>query len=374
MRYTVKLKNDNTVFEVDENETILDAALSQGVRLPYGCKNAQCFGCLQEIEHGEVEYRREIKDVGDLLKYQTMLCQAYAKSDVVLSGQQLPDLTVDTVATDAQSADMQSTSTHTQAKEPSLSADQQEGTDKPARPPITVSTFPVKVVKNNKLDDEVHQVELALPERITFAFIPGQYLDVLLENGERRSFSIAHYDEEKKVITIYIKYITGGFFSDYVFSHLTLGTIWTIEAPLGPFILQDSERPVLMIATSTGISPLFAMLDTQAQQHESRQFLLYWGVRYPSYLFLDAALDELATKLPNLQYTPVVSRPTDEWAGRAGYPQHAAIEDIKDLSAFDIYISGGQALIDDAVASCLAAGAVRTQIYLDVFSFQSQNR
>lgn len=379
MAHTIKLSGDGSTFSVEDNETILDGALAAGVRLPYGCNDGLCFGCLQEVESGETAYRDEIMDVGDLLKYQTMLCKAYAVSDVTLNCSQLPDLNAPSAATTKAAS-----TEHDDKTESSLAKSKEEAGQAIANSTAETLTqettaqatavnparFPVKVIRNELLSETVRCVELALPEWITFNYLPGQYIDILLDSGERRSFSIGNAEVDTGVITLYIKLISGGFFTGYVFEHLTLGTIWTIEAPLGNFIIRDNERPILMLAGSTGIAPLYAMLASRTEAIGRRAVYVYYGERHEKHLFLDKQLTQQSIQQNNVYYTPVLSRPDDSWQGRSGYVQDIAIADFGDLSAFDIYISGSPALVESAMAACLAAGAEEKSIYVDVFSFQ----
>lgn len=374
MTYQITLAGDGTVFSAGENETILQAALNQDVRLPYGCNNGLCFGCLQDIESGETAYREPVMDVGDLLKYQTMLCRAYATSDVVLGGAQLPDLFASDSTADTATVNTEHT-TESALRQPLEPSDASVTID--ARQPDKI---PVKVIANELLCDDTRRVDLRLPDWVDLQYLAGQYLDVLLDNGDRRIFSIGNADMSDGVISLYIKQVEQGFFTGYVFDYLTLGTIWQIEAPLGRFVLRENDRPILMLGGSTGVAPLLAMLEHLGANQDRRRVNLYFGVRFAQRLFADKALTTLALNHDTVSYTPVVSRPKQNfdgsesgavWCGRSGYVQDVAIADFPDLSVFDIYISGSPTMVDAATRACLAAGAQHEAIYVDVFSYQS---
>lgn len=382
MSYRITLANDNTTFVADENQTILQAAIDAGVRLPYGCNNGLCFGCLQEIDSGDTAYREPVTDVGDLLQYQTMICKAYAQSDVTLACAQLPDLnqhsaanSAANLAADNEDREMTSVTTsenRVQSAEPTAANSSVEFDDIRQISAINSGTFPAKVIANERLCDDICRVDLALPKHISFDFIAGQYIDVKLDNGECRSFSIADYDAKQQVMTLFIKRIENGFFTGYIFDYLTVNTIWTIEAPLGHFILRDNSRPIIMLGGSTGIAPLLTMLKVLQAENDPRAVFVYWGQQKPQQLYLHETLTELAANHEHWQYTPVLSRAgTEQWDGRHGYVQDAAIADLGDLSDYDIYISGSERLVNAAVEACLAAGAEPSAVYLDVFSFQS---
>lgn len=389
MTYQITLAGDGTVFSADADETILNAALSQGVRLPYGCNNGLCFGCLQEIVSGETNYREPVMDVGDLLKYQTMLCRAHATSDVVLGGEQLPELHTEVVKNSIVTNDTLLTQVETNVIANKVKTDNEQPQPVDAQRVFADAaqpvTFPVKVMANQHLCDDTRQVDLQVPDWVDLRYLAGQYLDVILDNGERRSFSIANAYTESKVVTLYIKQVNNGFFTSYVFDYLTVNTILTVEAPLGNFVLRNNERPILMLGGSTGISPLLAMLQQLKAQGDTRRVYVYFGVRFAQRLFVDQALTELVLQQPTISYTPVVSRPNQSapisenkpdiqtWGGRDGYVQTVAIADFGDLSAFDIYISGSPMMVDAATRDCLAAGAQHESVYLDIFSYQSEH-
>lgn len=356
-KYSITLNKDGSQFESYNDETILQAAIRQGIKLPYACTEGYCFGCLQEIVTGETEYRQPLQDVGDLLKYQAMLCKAHAQSDVVLNCGQMPDLIMATDVAEPIPATMLKV------------FDKVSGIERQQLP-----RFPVRVDAIHSLADEIIQLNLKLPDWVTFKFIPGQYLDVILDNGERRSFSIGNGVNQSDEIILYIKRVENGFFTNYIFEHLTVGTIWEIEAPLGNFILDDdSSRPILMLATSTGIAPLYSMLTSLNWSTFSRKTVLYWGARYAERLFLNDELAQLAKQHDLFDFVPVLSRANDDWQGARGYVQEAAVSSIDNLKDYDIYISGNPEMVDAALKACQNAGANSARIYLDYFSFQTDN-
>lgn len=376
MSYQITLSKDNTTFVADKEQTILQAAIDAGVRLPYGCNNGLCFGCLQDIDAGDTTYREPMNDVGDLLKYQTMLCKAYAESDVVLACGALPDLSLDeAVPTSSLSSNTQRDEEREDHNPDSVQSSLQTSVSNIQRRYVSATNseiFPVKVIANEQLCEDTRRVDLALPNHVVFDFIAGQYLDVVLDNGKRRSFSIADYNADKHVISLLVKRIENGFFTGYVFDYLTDNSIWTIEAPLGHFTLRDNPRAMLMLGGSSGIAPLLAMLNALHVQNDSRTVHLYWGQQTPEQLYLHDELSELVKHHPNLHYTPVLSRATsDNWDGQHGYVQEVAIADLGDLADYDIYISGSERLVNAATTACLAAGASTSAVYLDVFGFQS---
>lgn len=357
MSYRIRLSKDHTCFDAEADETLLQAAIRNNVRLPYGCNNGLCYGCLQTLSCGETEYREDIDNIGGLLDKQTMLCRAYAKSDVVIDAKQLPSLP---------DKDHQNTDKDI-IKAPLADSD-------PAQSPAKDSRYTARVIVNRLVCDDTREIHLQLSDA-GFTFVPGQYINVVLADGQYRSFSIAHFESATNTLVLYIKYVDGGYFTTYVFNTLELGETWTITGALGSFTLDNNDRPILMLATSTGIVPLMAMLQQLYLSGDQRRIYLYFGVRYPSRLFADHWLTTLALSYPPFSYTPVVSRPKAQqtptpWQGRQGYVQHTAIADFSDLSAVDIYASGSPTMIASTIDDCIQAGASSSHLHLDVFNFQ----
>lgn len=233
--------------------------------------------------------------------------------------------------------------------------------------------IPVKVIANEAVSNDTRRVDLLLPQWASATWLAGQYLDVILDDGGRRSFSIANAEPVDGTIQLYIKRVDGGVFTGYVFEHLTLNTIWVVELPFGAFVVHDSERPIVLLAGSSGIAPVLAMLAKLAADNCNRHVHVYWGQRFASDFYASDQIDEWVSKSPTMSYTPVVSQADDSWQGSIGYVQDIAVETLTDLADFDIYISGSPNLVSAAVEKCLAAGAQEAHIFQDIFSFQSVN-
>lgn len=242
-----------------------------------------------------------------------------------------------------------------------------------------ISRLPAKVVGNDVVCDGVCRVELRLPGWANPRWQAGQYLDVLLDNGLRRSFSMANLPNADGKIILYIQKVADGFFSDYLFNHLTLNTIWTIELPLGAFTLSQKAsactRPLLLLGVSTGIAPLYAMLQLAEQLKLQQNILLYWGQREKQQFFLDNELRQLTAKMANADYIPVVSRPERKIPSDnsyVGYVQNVAIDTLKTLGDFEIYLCGGDSFITQATKACLQAGAKPQSLNIDRFTYQNR--
>ncbi|MCA1325855.1 anthranilate 1,2-dioxygenase ferredoxin subunit AndAb [Herbaspirillum sp. alder98] len=187
------------------------------------------------------------------------------------------------------------------------------------------------------------QHDAAMPYRA------GQYLDVLLENGKRRSYSMATPPRDGK-LELHVRHLPGGLFTDRVFATeppLQAGDTLMIEGPAGSFWLREGEAPVILLASGTGFAPVKAIVEQAIADGSTRSMRLYWGGRTPRDLYHDALCRDWAARLPWLQYEPILSAPlaTDSWQGRTGLVHQAVMQDFPDLSGHQVYACGAPAMV-----------------------------
>ena len=308
MVYQIEMAGTGERFDARADESLLQAAASAGVRIPHDCRLGGCGTCRVKVVSGAHEYdefpfglSQEEADAGFVLA-----CQARARSDMVIA---------------AASALAQ------------VSA--------PAR-------HEARVVEVSPLAPDVRRLSIALPASADLTFEPGQYANVLLGDGERRSFSMASAGGVP-VLDFHIRRVPGGRFTDRMLSSLKPGDRLDVELPLGSFRLHEEDyRPLLMVATGTGLAPLKAMLEALMDDPDCPPVWLYWGARSEADLYLHDEIQQWGARLYEFRYVPVLSRAGSGWSGRRGYVQHAVCEDFADLSEYAVYLCGSPAMIDDA--------------------------
>jgi CDP-4-dehydro-6-deoxyglucose reductase, E3 len=205
------------------------------------------------------------------------------------------------------------------------------------------------------------QVFLKLPSVESLRFQPGQYLDVLLDDGRRRSFSIASPPHDSGLIELHVRRVMGGGFSELLFTTLGVGSLLRIEGPVGQFVYRESDAPLLMIAGGTGFAPLKSMLRHMLERGVRRETHLYWGARQAVDVYEEALVLDWARRHPQLSFRTVLSD-----AG-GGWVHEAALADHPDLSAFDVYVAGPPALVEAVRASYPSRGGSR--LYFDSFDY-----
>jgi CDP-4-dehydro-6-deoxyglucose reductase len=330
MVYRIEMAGAGERFEARADESLLQAATSAGVAMPHDCQLGGCGTCRVKVVSGTYEYdefpfgiSQEEADAGFVLA-----CQARARSDMVIAAAQA-------------------------------------GADVSA--PLQVEA---RIVDISALGPDVRRLSIALPEQMDLKFNPGQYVNVLLGDGERRSFSMASA-AGLPVLDFHIKRVRGGRFTDHLLSSLQAGDRLDVELPLGSFRFHAEDyRPLVMVATGTGLAPVKAILESLMDDPDCPPVWLYWGARGEADLYLHDEIQQWGARLYEFQYVPVLSRPGSGWAGRRGYVQHAVCEDFADLSEYSVYLCGSPTMIDDARRQFLAKGASIDHLYADSFTFQ----
>ena len=201
------------------------------------------------------------------------------------------------------------------------------------------------------------------------AVLAGQYLDVLLRDGRRRSFSMAGAPQADNLLELHVRHCPGGRFTGHVFESLRVRDLLRIEGPLGTFFLRDSALPAILVAGGTGFAPIKAMVEQQIATGAGRELHLFWGARTAADLYLD----ELAQRWQEagvLSYTPVLSEADSAaWQGASGWVNQAVLDAFPQLGGYEVYMSGPPAMINAARADFIAAGLAREHLHFDAFDY-----
>lgn len=334
MSYTVTIQPSGHRMEVEDDETVLEAALRQGFALPYGCRNGGCGSCMGKLLHGEVDYgpiRPRALSEADEAAGKALFCQAYPLSDLEI---EVPEIG--------------------------------------AVKDIVIKTLPARVVEMKRLNHDVMELRLRLPASERLQFLAGQYIDILLKDGRRRSFSLANPPHRDETLELHVRHVPGGFFTTYVFEQMQPKALVRIEGPLGSFFLrEDSDRPILMMAGGTGFAPLQGMLEHAFAEGLSRPIHLFWGARRREDLYHHAKASEWSERYSNFSYTPVLSEAEDDatWEGERGWVHEALLRAYPDLGGFDVYMSGPPAMIEAARKAFAEHGLPEGQLFFDSFEY-----
>ena len=331
MRHRVQIKPSEHQFYVETNETVLDAALRQGINLRYGCRNGACGACKGKLLTGDIYYDNDPIALTDDDQEQDLVlfCSALADSELVIE--------VEEVELDSA---------------------------------IEIKTLPCRIHEMEHLADDVMQIFIKLPAAERLQFLPGQYIDILLEDGRHRSFSLANAPHDDEFLELHIRLVENGLFTPKVFNSMQNKDLLRIEGPHGSFFFhEDSNKDILLMAGGTGFAPLKGIIEHLISEQVTRPIYLYWGVRTEADLYMSELAEKWAAEQTNIQFVPVLSDADDSWSGRTGYVHEAVLADFDDLSAFDIYTCGPPAMIKSAEQSFLEKGMNKKQFFYDSFDF-----
>ena len=337
MTFTVTVQPSGRTFTVLRDEPILLAAIRQGVGLPYGCKDGACGSCKCRLLEGRVihgAHQSKALSAAEEDAGFTLTCQAAAQTDLVIEARTVPG-----------------------AGE------------------YPVRKMPTRVISIEKPAPDVALLKMQLPANEPLRYRPGQYIEFILRDGARRSYSMAnapHTQGDKPGIELHLRHMPGGKFTDHVFGAMKEKEILRIEGPFGSFFLrEDSARPIVLLASGTGFAPIKAIIEHMQFKGMGRPAVLYWGCRSRADLYLHDWATNAAEQMPQLTYIPVLSEPKaqDLWAGRTGLVHEAVMQDLPDLSAHQVYACGAPIMVESAQRDFIGiCGLPAQEFYADAFT------
>ncbi|HUN90771.1 MAG TPA: CDP-6-deoxy-delta-3,4-glucoseen reductase [Burkholderiaceae bacterium] len=349
MTAIVTLEPAGRRFEVQPDETILAAALRHGITLPYGCRDGACGACKCQLLAGAVSHGHHARAAlteREEAQGRILACCARPQGDVVLQGRELVGLG-----------------------------------------DVPIRRMPCRVARIERPAHDVAVVRLQLPAGDPLQYRAGQYLDFILRDGTRRSYSIATAPGADATLELHVRHMPGGRFTDMLFGVAEPAVkerdILRCEAPLGTFFLREEDpHPIVLLAGGTGFAPIKAIaehvfrrgLNRDAPGRAARRIALYWGCRARRDLYLDALPAQWAATEPNFSYVPVLSEasPQDAWSGATGLVHEAVMRDFPDLSGHQVYACGAPAMIDAAQRDFAArCGLPQEQFFADSFVSQA---
>ena len=225
------------------------------------------------------------------------------------------------------------------------------------------------VAQMERLAEDVMRVLLQLPEGKTLDFSAGQYIDILLDDGQRRAFSFANRPGESRQIELHVRLVPGGRFTTHVFQGMKVGDTLRFEGPRGSFTLRESQHPILFIAGATGFAPIKSIVEDAFARGVQRPMRLYWGTRKPQDLYMLERCEQWQREHANFTVVPVVSDASegDAWTGRTGLVHEAMLADFADLSGHEVYLCGSVKMVETAVPAFIAQGLDENSCFSDAF-------
>jgi NAD(P)H-flavin reductase/ferredoxin len=317
---------------VREGETLLDAGLRGGVALPFECRSGACGKCKATVLAGEAEpgvHRASALSADERARGMVLLCCAAARSDIEI--------------------------------------ELEEGAAVREQP---LPVHAAHVERLERLAPDVMLVALRLPAGRPVTFVAGQYLNVILDDGDRRSYSFTIPGGSTELVELHVRRMPGGKFTTHVFERMRAGDLVRFEGPLGDFVLREpSSRPLIFVAGATGFAPVKSLLEEAFGARIDRPLHFYWGVRTRRDLYMADLPERWAREHANFRFVPVLSEPDpyDRWTGRTGLVHEAILADFPDLSGFTVYACGSLRMVEAAKPAFVAQGLGDEHCHSDTF-------
>jgi len=343
MNFQVTVQPSGRVYAVEREETLLSGAIRAGVGLPYGCKDGACGSCKSRLLEGRVIHgahqAKTLTEAEEAAGF-VLTCCATPQTDCILEARAVPGAGA-----------------------------------------FAVLKLPSRVLSLERVAPDVMIVRLQLPANQNFQFHAGQYVEFILRDGARRSYSMANAPHQlgtPPAVELHIRHMPGGKFTDHVFGTLKEKDILRMEGPFGSFFLrEDSDKPIVLLASGTGFAPIKAIIEHIEQAGITRPVTLYWGCRSKADLYMNDWALAAAERIPHLSYVPVLSepRPEDAWTGRTGFVHQAVLADLPDLSGYQVYACGAPVMVDSARRDFVAQAGLPEQEFLaDAFTSEADKQ
>jgi CDP-4-dehydro-6-deoxyglucose reductase len=334
----IKLSTSGIEFSVRAEQSLLDAALDASLNLPHSCKGGNCGSCRARLLQGEIYYPNGAPlglSEAEAAEGFVLMCEARARSDILLETFEI------------------------------TSPEQ-----------AVIKRLPARIECAVALSHDVMGLHLRLPAAEAFRFEAGQYIDVMLSGGRRRSFSIASPPHDSRLLELHVRRVAGGEFSAPLFDTDARSALLNIEGPLGQFTYRPGTAPMLLVGGGTGLAPLLSILRHVAENGIERDMTLFWGVRSERDLYAHDLLEKLAARsgtpaarAARFRYVPVLSEPSPAWDGARGWVHEAVLESLGDLDKYHVYAAGPPAMIAAVRREFGRRGVAAGRLFFDSFDY-----
>jgi CDP-4-dehydro-6-deoxyglucose reductase, E3 len=326
----VTLHPGNRTVSAREGETVLDAGLRQGVPLPFECRNGGCGVCKCALLNGELDYgiyQKSALSDAERAAGKFLSCCAAPLSDIEV--------------------------------------EYEEGAGRREHARL----YTARVERLERLAHDVMLVLLRLQGGERIRFEAGQFINVILEDGERRAYSFTTAPQETDAVELHIRLVPGGRFTPHVFNEMKTGDTLRFEGPLGYSAVRDGAKPLILVAGATGFAPVKSVLEHAFREGFKRRLVFYWGVRQRRDLYLAELPERWQREHDNFRFIPVLSEPVpeDRWTGRTGLVHQAILADFPSLAGCEVYACGSVKMVEVARPAFLAQGLPEDACFSDAF-------
>jgi NAD(P)H-flavin reductase/ferredoxin len=329
MNHHITIEATDIAFDCAPGQSLLDAALHAGIELPYSCRKGVCGSCAGSITKGDVNGINGAATQNDTcLPDQVLYCLCTPVSDIALKPVAWKKL------------------------------------DPSAR-----KSYTAKVYSNELAAPDVSVLRLRLPMGQRVKFQAGQYLQITMEDGSTRSYSMANPPQENDGVTLHIRHVPGGLFSARV-AQLAAGDLLKIELPFGHVALREGDlRPIVFVAGGTGFAPVKSILDDLLKKRIQRPVTLIWGARESGGLYQLAAVERWKKQWPDFRFIAAISDLSAQAVGDnfAGRVDEALATSCTDLSGHVVYCCGSPPMVAAVRIAAAHCGLTADDFHADVF-------
>ena len=334
MTYSVKIAQHDTPVTVEIGQTILEAALAEGVPYPHGCRSGNCGACKSRLIAGDVEmspfseYALSDDEKADGL---VLACRSVPWGDAEIAWLGEED----------------------------------------------VIAHPLRKLRCvvSDIDDATHdirRIRLDIETGGPFAFTAGQYASVTFDGQPPRDYSMANLPDDP-VLEFHIRRVPDGKVSGFVADTLKPGDEVRVEGPYGSSWLRDAHRgPIVALAGGSGLAPIKSIVDQAFAAGMPQELHLYFGVRDTRDLYLEDHFEGLARKHANLHFTTVLSEPSGATSHRTGLLHDAVAQDFADLDGAKAYLAGPPPMVEAATETLKQRGLRPEDIHADAFYTEAE--
>lgn len=335
MSYELTIEPLGQTIEVEDGQTILDAALRAGIYLPHACCHGLCATCKVqvldgEIDHGEastfalMDFERE--------EGKTLACCCRLESDTVIEAEIEED---------------------------------------PDSRNLPVQDYEGEVVRIEALTPTIRGIWLKLDRPMEFQ--AGQYinLEIPAVDGQSRAFSLANSPQSGDIVELNVRIVPGGQVTTWLHEKLEIGEKLKLTGPYGRFFVKKSANlPLIFMAGGSGLSSPKSMIEDLLAEGFDKPMTLVYGQRSRDELYYDAEFRALAEKHANFSYVPALSSEPEgsDWTGARGFVHEAAKAHFNnDFRGHKAYLCGPPAMIEACISTLMQGRLFERDIYMEKF-------
>lgn len=331
--YEITLEPSGKTITVKEGQTLLDAAIRNGIQVAYGCRHGSCSACKCQVLDGEYEVMDRVSEYS-LMSFEreegfTLMCSTIAESDLVIEVEE-------------------------------------EESDLPF---FAVHDFTAEVLENQPCTADIHMIKLRLSEPETIEYASGQFFEFEIPGLEdTRAYSLANKFKDDSIVEFHVKRVNEGKGSNYM-CDLQVGEMVTGSGPYGTMQLRDRTKDLIFVAGGSGMAPIKSLVEELLSKEFDKQAWFFYGARTVKDLYLTEEWKELEEKHPNFHFVPALSNQDDseEWKGETGFIADVIGRKLDKMTNADAYLCGPPIMIETTCDALYKLGVKGTDIFYDEF-------